>query len=410
MTPIYPYTLTNYSAQPKPARWLVQVNRNLAIMIISTAFSSFSSSIYMYQVRFYAFHEGFGYDIQSIYEVYSYVVSIFLVLGAGFLSDVLGRRFFAFLAYFLGFVSSSSLVFLPSWVGFPLSIILYNSAFSLAIVARNVLVIDLAGPLTARWLGYIMTAASILMVMGPIAGFAVREQLGYRGLFALLSILWLLSSISFIYVDEPRTKSDRSGALSLRATEILRFLGLLRSLWPIVLYSCASRFSFYLWTPLISAYFSEKGFSDSEVAILYTVQNLTWFLGSYAFGVLAESRALYVLSLSETLTGLSALAISIDPRPGGAAPYISFILMGLSIASWIPSYNTILGGLVTGPVRGGLYSTIYVLSTVAGTPAPYLGSLARSLFGSEAHFMASFALSSASSLFILLFIGRRYGL
>ncbi|GAY25761.1 putative MFS transporter [Desulfurococcaceae archaeon AG1] len=384
------------------------MDRNLAIMIISAALSSLSSSIYIYQARFYATQEGFDYGVQSIYEVYSYAVSIFLVLGAGFLSDVLGRRFFTFLAYFLGFVSASSLALLPSWVGFPLSIILYNSAFALVIVARNVLVIDLAGPLTARWLGYIMTASSIFMVVGPIAGSTFREWLGYRGLFTLLSILWLMASISFLYIDEPRARINRSNASIPTPEEILGFIASLRNLWPITLYSCIDRFSFYLWMPLISAYFSEKGFSDSEVAILYAVQNLTWFLGSYAFGLLAESRAIYVLALSEALTGLSALAMSINPVPGALAPYISFILMGASIASWIPSYNAILGSLVTSHARGGLYSTIYVLATVAGLPAPYIGSMIRSLFGGEAHFLASFAISTSNALFLLLFIKKRY--
>jgi len=384
------------------------MDRNLVIMIISAALSSLSSSIYTYQARFYASQEGLGYGVQSIYEVYSYAVSIFLVLGAGFLSDVLGRRFFTFLAYFLGFVSASSLALLPSWVGFPLSIILYNSAFALVVVARSVLIIDLAGPLTARWLGYIMTASSIFMVVGPIAGSTFREWLGYRGLFTLLSILWLMASISFLYIDEPRTRINRSNASIPTPEEILGFIASLRNLWPITLYSCIDRFSFYLWMPLISAYFSEKGFSDSEVAILYTAQNLTWFLGSYAFGMLAESRAIYVLAISETLTGLSALAMSINPVPGAPAPYISFILMGASIASWIPSYNAILGSLVTSNARGGLYSTIYVLATVAGLPAPYIGTMIRSLLGSEAHFLASFAISTSNTLFLLLFIKKRY--
>lgn len=386
------------------------MDRNLAIMIISGVLSSISSSIYTYQVRFYASQEGFSYGAQSIYEAYSNIASVFLVLGAGFLSDILGRRLFAFLAYFLGFASSSSLAILPSWAGFPLSIILYNSSFSLAVVARNVLILDLAGPLTARWLGYIMTASSISMVVGPLVGFAARGQLGYRGLFALLSILWLLASISLLYVAEPRRGVDRSGGSSLRAASVAEFLGSLRSLWPVAMYSCMDRFSFSLWMPLISAYFSEKGFSDGEVAILYTVQNLTWFLGSYAFGVLAESKALYVLSLSEALTAMSALTMSIDPRPGGPAPYISFTLMGASIASWIPSYNMILGVLMTGPVRGGLYSTIYVLATIAGIPAPYIGSLIRSLLGSEVHMITSFAISSSNAVLLLTFIRRRYGL
>lgn len=386
------------------------MNRNLAIMIISASLSSISSSIYTYQVRFYASQEGFSYRDQSIYETYSYTASVFLVLGAGFLSDLLGRRLFTFIAYFTGFLSASSLAILPSWAGFPISIVLYNSAFSLVVVARNVLVIDLAGHLTARWLGYIMTASSICMVAGPIAGFAAREQLGYRGLFALLSILWLLSSISFLYVDEPRSRGNGSEERSPSAREILGFFATLRSLWPIALYSCIDRFSYYMWMPLISAYFSSKGFGDGEVAILYTVQNLSWFLGSYAFGIMAESRALYTLSISEALTALSALAMSMDPRPGSSAPYISFILLGASVASWIPAYNMILGSLVTGPARGGLYSTIYVFATIAGIPAPYIGSLIRSSLGSEAHFMASFILSSLNTVLLLILVKRRYGL
>lgn len=385
------------------------MDKNLAIVIISGALSSISSSIYIYQVRFYASQEGFNYSAQSLYEVYSYIASVFLVLGAGFLSDMFGRRLFAFTAYFTGFLSSSSLAILPGWAGFPLSIILYNSAFSLVIVARNVLVLDLAGRNAARWFGYIMTASSISMVVGPIAGFAAREQLGYRGLFTLLSALWLLSSISFLYVDEPRGRSERSSP-SLKAREIPGVFDTLRTLWPIAMYSCMDRFSYYLWMPLISAYFSDKGFSDGEVAILYAVQNLAWFLGSYVFGVLSELRAIYVLSFSEILTALSALAMSIDPRPGSYAPYISFILMGASIASWTPSYNMILGNLITGSVRGSLYSTIYVLATIAGIPAPYIGSLIRSALGSEAHFIASFAISSCNALLLLTLVRKRYGL
>jgi hypothetical protein len=170
----------------------------------------------------------------------------------------------------------------------------------------------------------------------------------------------------------------------------------------IAIYSCVDRFSFYLWSPLVSAYLSEKGFSDGDVALLYAIQNTSWFATSYVFGAISEKSPISTLALSEILTALSALALSIDPRPQSPAPYISFTLLGASIAAWIPSYNLVIHELVYGKDIGKIYSSLYVASTIVGIPSPYIGSMLRAI-ESEAHLYIASSLSILNTLYLILF-------
>ncbi|MEM4970880.1 MAG: MFS transporter, partial [Sulfolobales archaeon] len=351
--------------------------RGILVLAIAGALSSFSSSIYNYQIRFYGVSVGFGYGSQSVYEVYSYTISIIFILFTGFLSDILGRRLFTFIAYFIGALSPISIVVLPPWMGFPISIILYNIYFSLVIVARNILVMDLAGHELGRWFGYIMMSSSIAMVIGPIAGYMFREILGYQALFIILFILLLSSSLVVLYIPSQGRGVRREVSISVR--DLVLVARDLRSIWFIVIYGCLDRFSFYLWSPLAPTFLAEKGFEDGDVAILYTIQNISWFLTSYLFGLASERNPVAVLAISELLTALSALILSLDPRPQSLAPYISFIMLGASIASWIPSYNLIIHELVYGEHIGKIYSSLYVASTIAGIPSPYIGSVLRTV-------------------------------
>lgn len=344
--------------------------------------------------------------MQSIYEVYSYLVSIAFIISAGFLIDLLGRRPLALLSYLIGSISPLSVAILPPSLGFPVSIVLYNTFFSLAVVVRNILVMDLAGGSGGRWFGYIMTASSISMIVGPICGFAVRELVGYRGLFILLFLVWVAALISIAYLPET---SNRSGGSRLnRSLDLVGVIKDLRSIWFIAIYGCIDRFSFYLWSPLVSAYLSEKGFSDGEVAVLYTIQNMGWFLSSYIFGIISERNAIATLALSELLTAFSALTLAIEPRPGGILPYISFTALGLSIASWIPAYNSVIYSLAYGNRIGRIYSLLYMLSTASGIPAPYIGSIIRSTTSGEAHLYLAFTLSTLNTLFLLSIYKSRF--
>lgn len=333
-------------------------------------------------------------------------MSIAFIISAGFLIDLLGRRPLALLSYIIGSFSPLSVVILPPSLGFPVSIVLYNTFFSLAVVVRNILVMDLAGGSGSRWFGYIMTASSISMIVGPICGFAIRELVGYRGLFILLFLVWVAAFISIAYL--PETSSGSSGSRLDRSLDLVGVIKDLRSIWFIAVYGCIDRFSFYLWSPLVSAYLSEKGFSDGEVAILYTIQNTGWFLSSYIFGILSERNAIVTLALSELLTAFSALTLAIEPRPGGALPYISFTALGLSIASWIPAYNSVIYSLAYGNRIGRIYSLLYMLSTAAGIPAPYIGSILRIIISGETHLYLAFTLSTLNTLFLLSTYKRKF--
>jgi len=370
------------------------------VLAMAGGLSSFSSSIYAYQIRFYGVSVGFGYQGQSIWEVYSYAISIFFILITGFLSDIFGRRFFAFIAYLVGALSPLFIVLLPPSIGFPTSIVLYNIYFSLLIVARNILIMDLAGREIGRWFGYIMMSSSIAMVIGPLCGHVLREAFGYRLLFAILFMLLLISSFMILYIPSQRVRASYEGSISVR--DLGQLIKDLRVVAFIAIYSCVDRFSFYLWSPLVSAYLSEKGFSDGDVALLYAIQNTSWFATSYVFGAISEKSPISTLALSEILTALSALALSIDPRPQSPAPYISFTLLGASIAAWIPSYNLVIHELVYGKDIGKIYSSLYVASTIVGIPSPYIGSMLRAI-ESEAHLYIASSLSILNTLYLILF-------
>jgi len=384
---------------------LDQRARGILLLAVSGALSSTASSIYIYQIRFYGVSAGFGYSAQSLYEVYSYAFSILFVLYTGFLSDALGRRVFAFIAYLIGSVSQLALIALPPWLGFPASIILYNTYFSLVIVARNLLVMDLAGGEVGRWLGYIMMPSSIAMIAGPILGYKLRETFGYQLLFASLFALMMLSALLILYIKHPRSRAKPIETFSTR--DLAQIARDLRAVWFIAAYGCLDRFSFYLWFPLAPAYLSEKGFGDGDVALLYAVQNLSWFLTSYAFGTLSDRKPTAVLASSELLTAATAVTLSIDPSPGSVPLYASFALLGVSIASWIPSYNMVVRLLAYGDRIGRIYSSLYVMSTAAGIPSPYIGAMLRETISSEAHLYTAASLSTLNTLFLVATLGRR---
>lgn len=378
--------------------------RSLAVLVLTSALGGLSSSAYIYQIRFYGLGMGIGYGEQSIYEAVSYVLLSLAVMASGIFYDIGSRRLPVMLSYAVA-ASSAAAAILGNRLGFAASVILFNTSFSLTIVSRNVLTMDLARGSAGRWFGYIALAGSLSTIAGPAAGLAIVEAAGYRGLFALLAIFWILCSALALLV-QPGRGSPGGGGLLESAGQLPRIL---RSLWPFALYGVLDRFSYNLWYPLLAAFLAEKGFSSGEVALLYIEQNISWFLGSYIFGVLSERAALKILALSEVLTAAAAALLSLDPSPSSLAPHAAAAALGLSIASWIPSYNTAAAALLGPRGRGGVYSALYVISTTASAPSPYLGGLLRSGAGDLAHLHAASALPILNTVLLLTLVRRACG-
>ncbi len=379
----------------------MDLNRNLLLLSLSALFSGLAFSIFYYQVRYFIYSQGYSYYTQSLIETLSYAIVMPMLLAVGVLSDLYGRKPFAVASFMLGGLACLSAAAIGGlYIGVFLSIVLFNASFYIGILTRGLLVVELSQGSPGRWIGIVMSSNSLAMIAGPLLGARLLDLFGgYTNVFILSSILYIASALLVKMTRESVEAFGYGGYRSLRDAFRSKLMEVLAPgargmlIYSFAVFMVIDKIAYSVWAPLIFVYLADRGVGEYESSILYSIENASWFLTQYMFGVLSDRiNPLFVVSLSQILGGLSAYMLAF----GGVSSlwiYGSFIALGMSIAAWIPAVNRSMQILFPIDVRGTIYSTLIIYSNLVGVPAPYIGGFLREAFFDTAHMVLAGSLA-----------------
>ena len=248
-------------------------------------------------------------------------------------------------------------------------------------------------PIVSRWyLGinsprhlkatYMALFVAIIYLTGGISGFAsglIAENLGYRNVVAISSILVIVFGFVFIVGFRNIRLSVKNPIpdIELNNNEGKRHTGLVvaRSviglgLLALILFVCKSVVDTFL--PLYSTYVYKT--NSMEVGVLFGVSGIVSFLVAIPSGNLADKLGKrFMILLSLTIVGISMLGVAFSTN------YVfllaSFTVFSLGATMFMPAGTALLSESV--PIhRQGIAMGVYGLfEDVGGTIGPIVGGL-----------------------------------
>ena len=360
-------------------------------MLFGLAYSSYS-----YQLRYYAESNGIRYSLQSELESLSYLGVALFILFIGRISDSVGRERAVFVTSIAGSLSPLLAISSVSPTLFFLSVLSLNAAFLGGAVARNLLAIEVGGLRTGSVVGIAMMGTASAMVVGPIVGDFIKGIWGFSGVFLFSSTMFALSALLPLSIRTSRGKTSSVGPGIVSIPKELR---------GFAAFAILDRFAYYIWVPLIFALTASEGISIGSSALLYSVQNASWLVLQFPLGIIADKiNPKLLLSFSEVTTSLSAimLVFGLSGTGGFQALSLAFALLGINVASWAPSYNSLFMKKTMNAERGKYLAAINFYATLGAMLSPFIGGLLRSTIpGGFGHLIFAAILHAANAVFIL---------
>lgn len=249
-----------------------------------------------------------------------------------------------------------------------------------------------------RAIGVTSSIFSMSRLAGPVAGGLLAEVLGFTPAFQALAASSAVGLALFTAFSAGVALRPLARVPSLREA----YTGLLRpgrGMARVLGYVAVDRMGWSLWFPMLSGHLYGFGFSESEAGLVVTVSGVVQTLllppAGAAVDKLGPAR---VLAASEALGVLSALAFA-EPATAYRA-YAGAVLMGASIALWVPGYNSLVAR--AGGGGGEAYAAANTVRSVAGAPSPYIGGLIYDAVSPAATFALSAVILAAAGAYAWL--------
>jgi MFS family permease len=247
----------------------------------------------------------------------------------------------------------------------------------------------------AWFVSLLMLTFGAARVAGTLVAGYQAATIGYEATFTSIGVLVLLGVAAFHLITTGTAKASRYSLLRAVAEAYLHAVRPSRSVAAMYVVVALDRIGWSLWFPLVSAMLYRVGYSVEEVSTMMALMSLVQTLASPLAGRLADRLdPRLVLAVSEALgiLGIAMLARGL--------PLEALLMVGLSIATWVPSYNKLVA-IHAGERPGEMYATMNTVRLGASTVSPYVGGLIYDLVGVQATLAASAALLAASALTVL---------
>ncbi|BBO73228.1 MFS transporter [Desulfosarcina widdelii] len=372
----------------------------LTVCCLVTFGCYFAISMRLPVVPLYA--AGFGVSTSEIGMINAafYLMAGMLALPSGIMSDSLGRRRLAVYGTIVLFTGMLLLYFSRSFLylaGIYLLLGIGIAAFGPTMMSW----VSEISPSThmGRAYGWYTTALFCGLGMGPAAGGALGEWLGFRPVFligaALVAITiwavqWFLPALEApadLKIEKPRQQLNWRLMLTNRQ---------LMGCWLVTFGANIIGGAFFTFLPLL-AY--ERGLDVGQIGIVYLVQSITNALARIPFGTISDriGRRKYQALLGVVLASLSI---------AGFAPAVTFVhfllaafCLGVSLAIAFTSIGALIAETTEPRFRGlamGGYNSFIYFGLMAGSIG--LGPLIEAI-----GFGAGFLFAGASNLFFVSF-------
>ncbi len=388
-----------------------RVERNVAALIAFNAFRGAAVGGMMALFTLYMSWLGYSMSDIGVAITASNMVSVATLPLIGYLIDVYSPRLMAFatgimlsLALIILTMQPSYIILIAAYSLFLLSFF-YGQPARMSFLAKSISLSTLGSSI-----GVTSAVFSASRTIGPTLGGYSAETIGFKDTFLILSILALLGSFVFLALSrEPagfkRQKATFAGVVRSYKT----LLKPPESVRKVFLYVGMDRFAWSLWFPMISAHLYTNGYQESLVGLVLSAQSLVQSIALPLTGRLVDVMGPRISLASSEIVGVGSALLLSNPE----SPVIAFtamILLGFSIALWIPGYNTLIAGIVGRGEVGRSYASANVYRSIASTPSPYIGGTLYDALSHTAPFILSSILFVALAYYILVYIRNPSGL
>jgi len=317
--------------------------------------------------------------------------AVLTLMVAGSTADKLGKKSILSLAYISATAGALLCSQARSLAHIAASLMLFELSFYIGAPMRAVVVAE-SSPSSKMGTAYaVITTFRVLPnVIAPTLGGLMAEKIGLRPGIASAAAFMAVASAAALAIREEKAEQPALKVSLLPS----------RSLKPLYIFSSIDRFSWMMWMPIVYAHISkELSATPLQIGALASVMNTSWLLSQMASGILVDKAgALPTLLASEVLGAIAAAVLAASSSYKAALA--AFTAIGLSISTWIPSYNKLLAALAPEESRAAEFSKITAYRTTASIPAPLLGGLLYNI----AHpmpFAASATILAANTLLLV---------
>ncbi len=314
--------------------------------------------------------------IGSVVTISSFIAAILMPI-LGVLIDRFGPKFFVAFTGFLLVVATLTLYFASSYPLFLLAYLFFFFSFSLGQPAR-VSFIALSIPATAFgwYISVVSFSFSISRTLGPTVGGYLAETIGFKNTFLYATLLAFLGVIIFLVISKSVSARDSSKKTKKITSELkevymnlLKPRGMLGRAYFII---GVDRFGWALWFPLLSAHLYTHGYSTQQAGYLLTLMAASQTISLPLVGKIVDKISVAKTMFIAEMVGVLGILFLSNPQylAGGLA---AMVLVGISIALWIPSYNKMLALITRRSETGRTYAGANTVRSVSSSISPVIG-------------------------------------
>ncbi len=320
----------------------------------------------------------------------------------GFIADVIGRKFCLLVSSILLSLANIVAFSVNGYLGILLAYILFNLAINSWIPARAASIASSVGE-ESMGTSFALLSLSFQLsrMITPFVSGLLIMLYGYPIVFTLASAIAVLAAVTTL-VLVPETTNNTDRVFNLR--EFYRTLvPSKREFWFLVFLSI-DRAGWRLWIPILNSYMKAVlGFTEDIIGFVNTFRGISSVVGVLPLGKLVDRHGWFpAIVLSEVL---AIVAVILIPMTSSAIIMaLSMFFIGLSIASWVPSYNVAVSTIA--PNRSELartYARANFYRSLIAIPSPWIGGILYSI-ATTLPFITSTILFTVNT--IILVLGR----
>ncbi len=376
-------------------------NRNVAALAAFNALRGVAVGGFMTLLPMYMKYLGYSMNaIGGVITASGVILSVFLPL-IGYLIDKYGPRLMVALTGVL--LAAAPLIAAYStslaWLGVAYGLFLFS--FLAGQPARmSFLAASVGGVGLGSAVGVTSSIFSASRTAGPTAAGLIASLRGFHDAFLALTATTLVGLAAFVIMSRPVDSPSRPR----NVVEAYRYLARPPRGFAIVLgYVSLDRFAWSLWFPMLSAHLYASGYQEDQVGYIITLSGVIQTLLLPVAGRATDRIGSWaMLAVSEAAGSLAAILYS-TPEPWQRVA-LAAILMGASIAAWVPGYNTLIARVAGG--SGGAYAAANTARSLMGAPAPYAGGYLYDALAPWAPFAASTILLVAATAYAALILRK----